>query len=316
MTDSFEAHIADTIKTGCGIGNKAVIEQVVKEGPDLVRQLDEWGTNFDRTDGQIDITREGGHSHARIAHAHGDSTGRGIVESLVRRVCETPTINIIENFYTIDLLTDKKHECIGVIGRRPSGSLQIIWAGATILATGGAGRLYRETTNPECATADGLAMAWRAGAVLRDMEFMQFHPTTLYIAGASRALVIEPFNPHGRTSPMPIPHCPFRHAVCILFPPIVVTRANIVPSLPAGNPDDSLVRYVSYRPFGASRMPFGHLFTSPAHHPRGPLACRPALLAAVAGLRFPAFGRPRLSPLPLSLRSLTPVAGGIPPRGP
>ena len=155
-TDSFESHIADTIKTGCGIGDKAVIEQVVKEGPDLVRQLDEWGTDFDRVDGHLDITREGGHSHARIAHAHGDSTGRGIAESLIRRVRETPTINIIENFYTIDLLTDKKDECIGVIGRRPSGSLQIIWAGATILATGGAGRLYRETTNPECATADGL----------------------------------------------------------------------------------------------------------------------------------------------------------------
>ncbi|MCD6174684.1 MAG: L-aspartate oxidase [Planctomycetes bacterium] len=196
-TDSFEAHIADTLKTGGGIADTAVVERVIKEGPALVRQLDEWGTSFDRVDGQIDITREGGHCHARIAHAHGDSTGRGIAESLIRRVREVSTINIVENFYAIDLLTDKKNECIGVIGQRPSGSLQIIWAGATLLATGGAGRLYRETTNPECATADGLGMAWRAGAVLRDMEFMQFHPTTLYIAGASRALVTETLRGEG-----------------------------------------------------------------------------------------------------------------------
>ncbi|MHC4834377.1 MAG: L-aspartate oxidase [Planctomycetota bacterium] len=195
--DSFESHIADTLKTGGGIADKGVVERVVKEGPALIEQLDEWGTDFDRVDGEIDTSLEGGHSHARVVHSHGDSTGRGIAETLIRRVRETQTINIIENFYTIDLLTDKKDECIGAIGRRPSGNLQIIWAGATILATGGAGRLYRETTNPECATADGLAMAWRAGAVLRDMEMMQFHPTTLYIAGASRALVTETLRGEG-----------------------------------------------------------------------------------------------------------------------
>ena len=195
--DSFESHISDTMKTGGGIADKAVVERVVKEGPALIHQLDEWGTEFDRVDGHIDISLEGGHSHARVAHAHGDSTGRGIVETLIRRVRQMQTINIIENFFTIDLLTDEKHECIGAVGLRTSSSPQIIWAGATILATGGAGRLYRETTNPECATADGLAMAWRAGVVLRDMEFMQFHPTTLYIAGASRALVTETLRGEG-----------------------------------------------------------------------------------------------------------------------
>ena len=195
--DSFESHIADTMKTGGGIADKAVVERVVKEGPDLIRQLDDWGTDFDRVDGEIDITLEGGHSYARVIHSHGDSTGRGIAETLVSRVRQTQAINIIENFYTIDLLTNDDHECIGAIGLRPSGSQQIIWAGATILATGGAGRLYRETTNPECATADGLAMAWRTGTVLRDMEFMQFHPTTLYIAGASRALITETLRGEG-----------------------------------------------------------------------------------------------------------------------
>ncbi|HOK94632.1 MAG TPA: L-aspartate oxidase [Anaerohalosphaeraceae bacterium] len=197
VEDSFEAHIEDTLRTGCGLGDKPVIERVVREGPGLVRQLADWGTAFDLVDGEIDISLEGGHSHARIAHSHGDSTGRGIAETLIARVQQSPTINVMEHFFTIDLLTSEDGQCVGVIGRRPSGSLQIIWAGATILATGGAGRLYRETTNPECATADGLAMAWRAGAVLRDMEFMQFHPTTLYIAGASRALVTETLRGEG-----------------------------------------------------------------------------------------------------------------------
>ncbi len=196
-TDSFESHVEDTLKTGGGIADAAVVERVVKEGPALIRQLDEWGTEFDRVNGQIDITLEGGHSHARVIHSHGDSTGRGIAETLTRRVRAMQSINIIENFFAIDLLTNDRNECLGVIGLRPSGSLQIIWAGATILATGGAGRLYRETTNPECATADGLAMAYRAGAVLQDMEFMQFHPTTLYIAGASRALVTETLRGEG-----------------------------------------------------------------------------------------------------------------------
>ena len=195
--DSFDAHTADTLKTGGGIADKAVVEQVIKEGPALIRQLADWGTAFDRIDGEIDITLEGGHSYARVVHSHGDSTGRGIAETLISRVRQSPSINIIENFFTIDLLTNDSGECIGAIGMRPSGSLQIIWAGATILATGGAGRLYRETTNPECATADGLAMAWRAGAVLQDMEMMQFHPTTLYIAGASRALVTETLRGEG-----------------------------------------------------------------------------------------------------------------------
>lgn len=195
--DSFESHMEDTLRTGGGICDRQVVERVVKEGPELIRQLVDWGTAFDRVDGNMDITLEGGHSHARIIHSHGDSTGRGIAETLILKVRQNPNINLIENFFAIDLLTDENHECLGIIGLQSPGDPQIIWAGATILATGGAGRLYRETTNPECATADGLAMAWRAGAVLRDMEFMQFHPTTLYIAGASRALMTETLRGEG-----------------------------------------------------------------------------------------------------------------------
>jgi len=194
--DSFESHISDTLNTGCGLCEPDVVKLVVRQGPKLIAQLLDWGTEFDLTDGQIATTTEGGHSHPRIAHAHGDKTGRAIAETLIKKATENPKIRIIENFYTIDLLTGDNNECVGIIGsckQKP----QIIWAAKTILATGGAGQLYRETTNPEVATADGLAMAYRAGALLQDLEFMQFHPTTLYVAGASRALITETLRGEG-----------------------------------------------------------------------------------------------------------------------
>jgi L-aspartate oxidase len=202
--DTFESHIADTLKTGCGICDKEVVDLVVRQGPELVEQLLKWGTEFDLKEGShfakksqnevlekhIATTLEGGHSYPRVAHAHGDETGRAIAEALIGRVRHNPNIRILENFYAIDLLTDD-NKCLGIIGHERNRGPQIIWAANTILATGGAGRLYRETTNPETATGDGIAMAYRAGAVLRDLEFVQFHPTTLYIAGATRALISE-----------------------------------------------------------------------------------------------------------------------------
>ncbi len=195
--DSFESHIADTLRTGCGLCELDTVEQVVRQGPELVKQLQDWGAGFDRVDGEIDTTLEGGHSHARIIHGHGDETGRAIAEVLIRKVKSQPNIKVIEHFFTIDLLTDPENRCVGILGRCKNRGLQIIWAGSTILATGGDGQLYRETTNPPVATADGLAMAYRAGAVLRDLEFVQFHPTTLYIAGASRALITETLRGEG-----------------------------------------------------------------------------------------------------------------------
>jgi L-aspartate oxidase len=195
--DSFESHIADTLRTGCGLSEPDTVEQVVRQGPELVRQLQDWGAGFDRVNDEIDTTLEGGHSHARVLHAHGDETGRAIAEALIARVKNQPNIRVIEHFFTIDLLTDPDNRCAGIIGRCQNRGLQIIWAATTILATGGGGQLYRETTNPPIATADGLALAYRAGAVLRDLEFVQFHPTTLYVAGASRALITETLRGEG-----------------------------------------------------------------------------------------------------------------------
>ncbi len=195
-TDSFELHVEDTLATGSGLCDRSIVDMVVRQGPELLRELLGWGVKFDSQDGSIATTREGGHSHSRIAHAHGDETGRAIAEVLIQKVKASSNIKIVESFFVIDLLTSDNKTCVGIIGHDKHGP-QIIWAGNTILATGGAGRLYRETTNPEVATGDGLAMAWRAGAVLSDLEFVQFHPTTLYVAGASRALITETLRGEG-----------------------------------------------------------------------------------------------------------------------
>jgi L-aspartate oxidase len=194
--DSFESHIADTLRIGCGLCDQKTVDLVVRQGPQLIRQLLNWGVAFDLTNDQIATTLEGGHSHPRIAHAHGDETGKIIAQTLIAKTRQQRNIKIIENFFTLDLLT-MDNRCLGVIGWHKEKGPQIIWAANTILATGGAGQLYRETTNPSCATADGLAIAYRAGAVLQDLEFVQFHPTTLYIAGASRALITETLRGEG-----------------------------------------------------------------------------------------------------------------------
>ncbi len=194
--DSFKSHIADTIKTGCGLADEKVVDMVIRQGPELIKQLIRWGAEFDKSAGHLMATIEGGHSHSRIIHAHGDETGRIIAETLIKIAKQRQNIKIVENFFAIDLLCDDENKCSGIIGQDKRGR-QIIWAAKTILATGGAGKLYRETTNPDVATADGIAMAWRAGAVLQDLEFLQFHPTTLYVAGASRALITEALRGEG-----------------------------------------------------------------------------------------------------------------------
>ncbi len=169
--DTFEAHIADTLKTGCGICDESIVELVVRQGPELVDQLLRWGTEFDLIKGHIATTLEGGHSHPRIAHAHGDETGRVIAKALTNKVKQSSNIRILENFYAIDLLTNDENKCVGIVGHDNRRGPQIIWAANTILASGGAGQLYRETTNPEVATGDGIAIAYRAGTVLQDLEY-------------------------------------------------------------------------------------------------------------------------------------------------
>ncbi len=188
--DDFANHVADTLAAGKGLCDRDIVQTVVHEAPERIRELVSFGAVFDQADGEIALTQEGGHSHRRVVHALGDATGKEVMRALIDRIYHEPQIATWEKTFTIDLLTHEG-ECRGALVWNADHGKTFVWAKQTILATGGAGRLFRETTNPEIATADGQAMAFRAGAELRDMEFMQFHPTVLYIAGSSRHLISE-----------------------------------------------------------------------------------------------------------------------------
>jgi L-aspartate oxidase len=193
--DRFENHVEDTLTAGAGLCDRAIVEMVVHEAPQQINDLIRYGTHFDEEGGQLALTREGGHSHRRIVHALGDSTGWEVMRAIIEHAQKAVNLTLWDRTFTIDLLTHEGR-CVGALVQRPrsrgsmSGKL-LIWAKQTILASGGAGMVYRETTNPPVATGDGMAAAYRAGAQLRDMEFMQFHPTVLYVAGSSRYLISE-----------------------------------------------------------------------------------------------------------------------------
>jgi L-aspartate oxidase len=188
--DRFENHVEDTLTAGAGLCDTEVVEMVVREAPGHIRQLIEWGTSFDELEGELLLGREGGHSHNRIVHALGDATGQEVMRAMIVRARDVLQAQIWQNTFTIDLLTNDGACCGALVWNERHGKT-LVWAKQTILATGGAGQIFRETTNPPVATGDGHAAAFRAGAELSDMEFMQFHPTVLYIAGSSRSLITE-----------------------------------------------------------------------------------------------------------------------------
>jgi L-aspartate oxidase len=188
--DCFEDHVRDTISAGGNLCHDDVVDMVVREAPLRVEELIRWGTQFDQHEGQLMLGREGGHSRHRILHALGDATGREIMRAVIAHTRSRPNIQIWEKAFTIDLLS-QAGRCHGAVISREEQPPILLWAKQTILCTGGCGQVYRETTNPRVASGDGHALAYRAGAKIRDMEFMQFHPTVLYIAGSSRTLVTE-----------------------------------------------------------------------------------------------------------------------------
>lgn len=188
--DRFDNHIQDTLVAGCDLCDERTVELVVREAPDRVAELIGWGTRFDQVDGALILGREGGHSHQRIIHALGDATGKEIMRAMIQHTRNLSNVEICEEAYTIDLLT-YDGQCCGAVVSIQQRPPVLIWAKQTILCTGGCGQVFRESTNPRVATGDGHAIAFRAGALMRDMEFMQFHPTVLYIAGSSRTLITE-----------------------------------------------------------------------------------------------------------------------------
>lgn len=203
-TDDFESHVRDTMEAGDGLCNEDVVRQIVQEGPPRINELIQLGLKFSTTEtGEFDLGREGGHSARRILHVK-DMTGKAIEQALLRAIARSPRITVFEHFFAIDLVTNHKiaarlgeatDEVERVVGLYAldvrGGGISTFTAPVVMLATGGIGQVYRFTTNPEIATGDGVAMAYRAGVPIQNMEFIQFHPTTLYTLGNERFLISE-----------------------------------------------------------------------------------------------------------------------------
>jgi L-aspartate oxidase len=232
--DTFESHIDDTLTAGAGLCRRDVVETVVREGPDRVRELIALGVHFDVTaDSEhptYDLGREGGHSHRRILHAL-DQTGSEMVRVLGDAVRATPNVRLIENHLAVELIVERRGPhpvCWGAyVLDKATGRIHRFLARATILCTGGSGKVYLYTSNPDVATGDGLAMAYRAGARVADMEFFQFHPTCLYHPQAKSFLLTEALRGEGALLRRPDGErfMPRHHALAELAPRDVVARA-------------------------------------------------------------------------------------------
>ncbi len=198
--DSIEAHVADTLSTGCGLSTPEVVNQILRDGPLRISELEQIGVEFERRKGkgnEYDLGQEGGHSHRRVLHA-GDITGQAMMQGLITRARENENIDLHEYLLAIDLITTAwigqagESRCVGAYFLDKSANeILAVHATCTVLATGGIGKVYPYTSNPDVATGDGVAMAWRAGLPIRNMEFVQFHPTCLYHPQAKSFLISE-----------------------------------------------------------------------------------------------------------------------------
>ncbi len=202
VIDSFDKHIEDTLRAGAGLSDPAVVEMVVKEAPERLKEMISWGAAFDKNKrGNLDLGREGGHSEKRIVH-HKDITGYEMAQALIRKNDELSNVTVYQHFFAVDLITEhhlpnkeynkKDISCYGVyVLNEKTNETEIFEADYTILATGGIGQVYQYTTNPKVATGDGIAMAYRAKAKIEDLQFIQFHPTALYEPRKSPAFLIS-----------------------------------------------------------------------------------------------------------------------------
>jgi L-aspartate oxidase len=194
--DEIGLHLQDTLNAGDGLCNEAAARVLVEEGPERIEELIAWGTEFDRNGSKLVFAREGAHSRNRILHAHGDSTGREIGRALWMKTKALKNLTLLEFEFATELCPEDGR-VTGLCVMNEKGARKQVRASAVLLATGGLGQIYRETTNPGVATGDGVAMAYRAGAEISDMEFVQFHPTALYVPGAPRFLLSEALRGEG-----------------------------------------------------------------------------------------------------------------------
>lgn len=227
-TDSPLFHLEDTLSAGAGLCDRDAVEILVNEGPKRVMDLIDWGANFDRNDDdKLSLTREGAHGRRRILHS-ADTTGGEIMRTLERKVFSNKNIQVLEKHMVVDLLTDND-VCYGVLLVNPEGKLKIYYSNIIVLASGGTGQLFMNTTNPDVATGDGIAQAYRAGAEVMDMEFVQFHPTALYLPGVPRFLISEAVRGEGALlrNSNGERFMPKYHEMAELAPRDIVTRAIV-----------------------------------------------------------------------------------------
>ena len=209
-SDDFETHVEDTLEAGDGLCDEAVVREIIRDGPECIQELVDLGVDFTRLeDGRQSLGKEGGHSKRRILHVK-DMTGKAIEEALLAAIAEHPRITVHEHYFAIDFLTVKKlwkrgihpgEEADRVFGLYAldvrTGKVETFSARAVLLASGGVGQVYQYTTNPPIATGDGIAMAYRCGLEVRNLEFVQFHPTALYSPEGERFLITEALRGEG-----------------------------------------------------------------------------------------------------------------------
>src|SRR5882724_2364507 len=281
VDDSFESHIEDTIRAGAGLCDRDAVETIVREGPEAVRELIRLGTRFTRvedgaqesnevsnefdTELEYDLGQEGGHSHRRVLHAQ-DLTGREIMRALTHAAASRPNIRTLENHVAINLLVEtpaagKPGACWGVYALdRNTHEIRKVISRATMLATGGAGKVYLYTTNPDIASGDGVAMGYRAGAPVANMEFIQFHPTCLYHPAAKSFLISEALRGEGAILRLPDGTAFMKsyHPDGELAPRDVVARA--IDSEMKRHGLDYVLLDISHRPADFVRSRFPNIF--------------------------------------------------------
>lgn len=298
--DEVQLHEQDTLYAGDGLCDGAAVHTLVEEGPAAIQQLIEWGAEFDRSGGKLAFTREGAHSRNRVLHAHGDSTGHEIARTLYQKAASLGTIEFRSYAATTDLLVGD-----GVSGAllydAAARSIVPVHARGVLLATGGLGAVFRNTTNPEVATGDGVAMAYRAGAEISDIEFVQFHPTALHVEGAPRFLLSEALRGEGArlVNAAGERFMPRYHELGELAPRDVVSRA-IVSEMQAAGADDVLLD-ISHREPGFVRGRFPRIYETCLRYgidlEKQPAPVAPAAHYAMGGVRTDLEGRTSIAGL-------------------
>ncbi len=298
--DEVSLHEQDTLYAGDGLCDRAAVRTLVEEGPAAIQQLIQWGAVFDRDESGLAFTREAAHSRSRVLHAHGDSTGREIARTLYRTAAAHPNVQFRGYAATVDLQIED-----GVTGAAlydaAARSLVTVFARAVLIATGGLGRVYANTTNPDVATGDGVAMAWRAGGEISDLEFVQFHPTALHVEGAPRFLLSEALRGEGgllrnRAGERFMERY---HSLAELAPRDVVARAIVLEMQRTATPDVFLD--LTHLDSAFLRERFPRIFETCLRYgvdiTRQPVPVRPAAHYAMGGVRTDLDGRssiPRL----------------------